>query len=200
MLKFIKEKVGLFMDLFNTNTASSTYNQFAAGGKTLYEMLASGAYKNEIAQCVFPEITHVLDENGNDAIFMTNNRYYNYNDVQPRYQWFITFSENGKIASDLNPGYIELYPNYKILSIISTTPHSSSLFVDGLYDLNSRSYNTIYEVNGVTKPMHDGYGNPIEKPEGAETKLIPVSDKLTMEMSVIYNQIKNGTIKLSTSY
>ena len=202
MFKFIREKVGNFMDLLNPSTQQSTYSKFTAGGsKTLYDMLLSGDYHDELPSCILPNTVCEFSVSvGKDIVFIKNNRYYNYNDVQPRYQWIFTFSSNGKLACDLTPGYIELYPNYKILSIISTTPHGSSISIDGVYDLQSSAFNNVYELGTTIQPTTDKYGNAIQQPNDSVIKKVPVSLQPTVEMSTLFNQIKNGQISLSTSY
>lgn len=160
----------------------------------LYDMIISGQYKQLLAPGIIPDDIRIED----GKLYFPTLWRSKTNMVEMRYTWFIPFAANGDVVNDYTNGsYIEVYPKYTLLVISARTPHYSAIEEPAIYNMTSSSYIEVAysaETGNTVGLNSDIY--KASRGEGFEMRLSPMSHTPTNMQRIIYDKVKNGSLKL----
>lgn len=188
----------------NMNLTSST---------NLFDLLASGEYKDYLIHDYFPEIHYMEND---DVIFMKSAMYYR-KDVTPAFYYFISFDKDGHYKGEVTPGYIELRRDWNLLHITATKSKTedygiiktvySGINIIGAYSMESDKYSVASEENMIkTQAEYSEDGAIIVEDSGKVGKVfyVPASDTASgVVKSCMYKVIDDlnaGNLRLPELY
>lgn len=177
----------------------------------LYDLLKSGRYKQTIGEDFFPEIITL-----GDRVFMGSTRWYRKENLEHRYEWLFTFDSNNRLVDDYKStnGYLELYPKYTLVRLISETMSPESVEIEAAFKMSSNEYYKQYpdsrtvikvvetEIDNAPKvdtPEFLYVPKPYQLLKNIDPKAVGLFDNLTPELIAIRKLLKDvheGVIKL----
>lgn len=178
--------------------------------KNLFDLLASGDYKNFLVPDYFPEVEYIKED---DVLFMKSSLYARH-DLSPTFYWFLAFDEKGNYMSEATPGYISLTRDSNLLHISAVKSRSNDeyrglittyqgIMTIGVYSMKSDRY-SISTDNSMIKSQaeYDDDGGLIIDNNGSISKALYVPSNDTVApvikscMYKIIDDLNAGKIKL----
>ena len=179
----------------------------------LFDLLASGEYKDYLVADYFPEFEYNKDD---DVIFMKSAMYQR-KDVTPVFYYFLAFDNQGHYLGEATPGYIELGRDSNLLHISATKSKSnnygitktiySGISTIGAYSMKSDKYNAASEENVMqSRAEYSEDGAIVVEDSGKIDKVfyVPASDTASSVvkscMYKVIDDLNDGKIKLLELY